>query len=333
MTSALDPLQSSIVGFERYILVLGNSVTQISLKESIRRWVLQNLPYDKSNAALSAELQPKDARDLLMIYHNWMNRHIQPLPRAVRRSRALDANPLSKERASDLANILDDIEKGGDLTKHLSRRIKVVSDVSKKPLKRRRDLDLMLNEWNVHHLHLSSELEPDGFVKRDGPLLFAVFTRDTAYLIDVLEHGDWTREHVLKVLAEEWPDAGVIHELKGNDRYKVVGLAVKYTDAQRRKLREAGINSLVEIDGRVYMPGGGMVASGNTFRSSRAADQLMAAAEKFEKFVLENPGRMKQAFSSRGAVYPEEPQFEFYFLEPQGFGVLEMKTRTLMQLG
>ena len=53
------------------------------------------------------------------------------------------------------------------------------------------------------------------FVKRDGPLLFLSFTSRAAYVIDIMMHGDWTRDHVLEVLASEWPHEGVIHEIKG----------------------------------------------------------------------------------------------------------------------
>ena len=35
--------------------------------------------------------------------------------------------------------------------------------------------DLLLNSWNIHHLHLSEEPFKNGFFKRTGPVLFCMF--------------------------------------------------------------------------------------------------------------------------------------------------------------
>src|SRR5208283_2811230 len=131
-----------------------------------------------------------------------MNRLVKPQPRTVLKSTAFQQNLVTAQRASDLAQIIDDIEQGRDLTKYLSRGVaRAVAQVpGQSP---RRDLDLMLNDWGVYHLHISSIVEADGFVKRDGPLLFASFKPHGAYLIDIMAHDDWTRRHILEVLACE----------------------------------------------------------------------------------------------------------------------------------
>jgi hypothetical protein len=71
----------------------------------------------------------------------------------------------------------------------------------------------MLNDWGVHHLHISTQVGVDGYVRRGGPLLFPVFRPQVAYLIDIMGHRDWTRHHVLEMLATEWPNEGAIHDL------------------------------------------------------------------------------------------------------------------------
>ena len=88
--------------------------TEVDLKESARRWVLQNLPYDHGDAALVAYLAGLNAHRLLVVYHNWMNRQVKPQPRTVHKSNAFQQNPLTTHRASDLAQIIDDIEQGRD---------------------------------------------------------------------------------------------------------------------------------------------------------------------------------------------------------------------------
>jgi hypothetical protein len=97
----------------------------------------------------------------------------------------------------------------------------------------------MLNDWGVHHLHISTQSEPNGFVKRDGPLLFAVCKPQVAYLIDLMKHGDWTRVHVLEMLATEWSDEGVIYEVNG-----ILDGPKSYTDEERAKLRAAGLSAI-----------------------------------------------------------------------------------------
>jgi hypothetical protein len=248
----------------------------VNLKESVRQWVLRELPYDRADADLVAHLNSLDAHGLLVVYHNWMSRLIKPQPRQVRKSNAFRQNPLTAARANELAQIIDDIESGRDLRKYLSRGVKVAASIPGKPFGKRRDLDLMLNAQGTHHLHISTQVEADGYVSRPKqgtapePLLFAVFQQQTAYLIDIMKHGDWTRDHVLKVLATEWPDEGLIHEVKGGKGFKVIGPRHNYTEDERGLLQMNGINTPVQIGHNVFMPAGGMTsAAGTTMAAGR----------------------------------------------------------------
>src|SRR5947209_4216265 len=79
-------------------------------------------------------------------------------------------------------------------------------------------------------------------------------------LIDIMKHGDWTRDRVLEVLATEWPDEGVIYEEKG-----ILDGPKSYTDEERAKLRAAGLSApFVEINGRFFAPAGGISAAGTS---------------------------------------------------------------------
>lgn len=149
----------------------------IALSDTIKKWAIDFLPYDKNDPALFAELASKDARELLIIYHNWMTRHVYPTPRQILTSKAYNANPIVMQRKDDLDALIAKIEAGIDLRPHLSTRVETVIEPANKKLSRRRDLDLMLIEWDVHHLHISQELQQNGFVKRDDPLLFVVFQK------------------------------------------------------------------------------------------------------------------------------------------------------------
>ncbi|MGE0716709.1 MAG: hypothetical protein AB7P02_14815, partial [Alphaproteobacteria bacterium] len=184
----------------------------IDLKAAISKWAIDTLPYDQNDADVVAEINRKDARELLITYHNWMSRHVFATPRKVHPSAAYKGNPVTTQRKADLDALIAKIEKGEELKPHLSKRVETVLESSSKKLTRRRDLDLMLIEWDVHHLHISQQLQADGFVERDDPLLFAVFHKGEAYLLDVMTHKDFNRDHILAIMAREFPGAGLIHE-------------------------------------------------------------------------------------------------------------------------
>ena len=74
-------------------------------------------------------------------------------------------------------------------------------------LKTRRDLDLLIADWGIHHLHLSPER--DG--RRTGDLLFAVFRPDDAYLLQILPHGNWAELSLLETIVRNWPDGALIN--------------------------------------------------------------------------------------------------------------------------
>lgn len=204
-------------------------------------------------------------------------------------------DPFTINRKTDLDALVRKIEKGEELKPHLSTRVETVLKASGKKLARRHDLDLLLIEWAVHHLHISQDVQPNGFVKRDDPLLFAVFHPSDAYLIDVMTHTDFNRDHVLDVMAREWPDEGLIHELKAPPGQKIIGLAKNCTEDDRQKLRKAGVNTSVEIDGKVFKPAGGITTAGTSIRASLAADEVLRSTEKLEAALRNDPGPVPAA--------------------------------------
>jgi hypothetical protein len=296
----------------------------VSLAESTRQWVLTNLPYDRGDAALVAHLAGLDAHGLLVVYHNWISRLVKPQRRAVHKSKAFQRNPMATQRANDLAQIIADIEHGRDLKKYLSR------DIDRAPAKapgarHRPDLDLLLNNWAVHHLHISSIVEPDGFVKRDRPLLFVSFASHAAYVIDIMMHGDWTRDHVLEVLASEWPHEGVVHEIKGAPS------ANQITEGQRATLRKKGGNAEFAFGGKRFVPANFLMSNRTTMMAGEWARHVLGKMAALEQALGKNPRGLASVFARHGLKFPEEPEFEFAVREGEA-GVLETKSGTWMNL-
>ena len=191
----------------------------MGLIESVAEWVLRVLPYDHSDPAVIAALKAKHPAELLVLYYNWRARLIPAHPRHVTRSDALEQNPIVARRSDVVAAIVRDIEQGNDLTKYLSRRVQIGFEFAKNPAKKKLNklphLDPLLNDWRIHHLHLTTTVEPDGFVERDDPLLFAMFTPSKAYLLDIGTHDSFADDQLVKIAVKNWPSDQLFFELKG----------------------------------------------------------------------------------------------------------------------
>jgi len=178
----------------------------------------------------------------------------------------------------------------------------------------------LLNDWGIHHLHLSTEIDTDGFfVKRDGPLLLVRFRPNDAYLIDIGDHGSWAREGLLRVIVEEWPNAGLVH--------KIGGLAApSISEAGRRDLRGAGVGgTIVEIDGTSYSPAALMSAAGTTFDAVRSADKLLDDLARLRDQIANGVDFVSRSLVAAGIAPPQIPDLHFEFLE-KGYGVIERNT-------
>jgi hypothetical protein len=142
-----------------------------SFGADIRVHVLSVLPYNQCDRA---DQEAMSTGDLLIIFLNWQNRLIPARARRVYRSRALANDPEFAKHRIDAERLISKIEKGDNLKPHLSKDVGIGYQApTPRTSARRRDLDLMLNDWQVHHLHISSNVKADGFVAHAGPLLFA----------------------------------------------------------------------------------------------------------------------------------------------------------------
>jgi hypothetical protein len=169
--------------------------------------------------------------------------------------------------------LLEKIMKGSDLSPHLSTK-----------LKRADYNDMLLNDWDIHHLHLGEIIESDGFVNRTGLVLFIRLTATCAYLIVIARHGTWSNRDMIKILHDNWPDSLEDHTIKG-----VVGIEKNPTSEEIDALRKANINSVIEIDGKFYFSiGGGYLASGVSMVVMHQVDRIMIRIHDFEKHVSHN---------------------------------------------
>jgi hypothetical protein len=144
-----------------------------------------------------------------------------------------------------------------------------------------------------------------------------------AYVIDI--HGDWTRDHLLEVLAGEWPRKGVIHEIKGAPS------ASQITESQRANLRKNGYNAAFTFGGKVFMPASIMMSGGTTRMAWAWARHLLGKIAALEQALATNPRCLAPDFQRYGLAFPDTPEFEFAIRE-DGAGVMEKKAGAWMKL-
>jgi hypothetical protein len=251
------------------------------LESAIRREVLGHIPPNNVSPQERRELENMNLRELLSTFFNWRNRFVSARPRTVHFSAELR----TKNRP-EVNGLVERIKSGDDLSPHLSTRVAKVFTAatgSGRPgLGSRRDLDLLLNEWGIYHLHISTVDRGDGYVERGNDLLFSCFRRDEAYLLDLLDHQAWTKESLVKIAVENWPNDGLFSVLPNMTlKFPVITLEFPISD-HRKELRAAAVNTPVQLPtGLVFGPG--MSSAGTSSMIERQINQLWNSIALSEK--------------------------------------------------
>ncbi len=307
----------------------------MDFETDIREEVLKWLPFDRMNSKLVTELTDMRVSDLLIWFFNWLNRMPHPHPRSTHLSKECVFRKLPAREQVFLEVLRERIETGDYLASSLSRAIGVGYDGRagvgpKKNLARHRSLDLLLNDWGIHHLHLSNVVEPDGFVQRGGLLLFAIFRDRAAFLLDVLPHGVWTEDRLVEIAVRNWPNERLFAQLN------VLGLSERYGADDKKKLRAVGINSPIVVDNKVYVPVlGGMSTAGTTSTAAIKAASLCRELSQLEENLQKNSAYLRPQIESLGHVYPHRPEFKVTFVRTDHswmFGVREMVTGSILRV-
>jgi hypothetical protein len=193
--------------------------------------------------------------------------------------------------SAEIAELVRKMEAGEDLKPHLSRAVDTaflsVQERAAFPQhQREKDLDRMLADWGIHHLHLSNVVEADGFVTRGNNLLFALFSRNDAYLVGIYTHRDWLHEELVAIIVRNWPGVGPFHKLN-----YALGPTHTPTEEERRQHRKLGVSGgFVEVDGDWYGTLG-QTAAGMPFLHTRSP---MALGEQIRLLRDDPEGRLAE---------------------------------------
>ena len=132
-------------------------------------------------------------------------------------------------------NIEKVIESGASLKPYMS---KTINDFSY--------IDPMFNDWNICHFHLGDSLNENGFIKRTGKLLYAIFDKKNAYFINVFSHADWSNINIIQAIYDNWPLIIEPHIVKN---MKITHPITKSEDI--KAFRDMNISYVVELNNGV----------------------------------------------------------------------------------
>ena len=221
----------------------------------------------------SVDRVAKDPHRLISYYFGVIRRTISSHPRKIHKSNKFVC-PMRHLGA--LAKIENTIAAGDDLTAYLSKDIMELKNV-----------DVMLNLWGVHHLHLGDKVEPKGknsrSIRRTQSLLFCYLTETDAYFIGVMDHDSFGSQIVIDIVHENWP------VLIDGFRIPDVELYPPLSAEQIFDLTRAGYSTLTTTrDRTVYMPpGGGVMWSGDNALDIRKTNRLLSRLHDMQTSIIQ----------------------------------------------
>ena len=159
-------------------------------------------------------------------------------------------------------------------------------DDVKNLFKRNSEKDCLLNDWDIHHLHLGNIQERAKFCSKTKELLFCQITDTDVYFLQILPHKQgFCDRNLLRILRDNWPEAFNFIELTD-----ICSIGTqKLTDIDYRQLRESGIISPLELDGKYYFsPNLGVASSRDSSKDVKLAMDKLNILNRLQLLILEH---------------------------------------------
>jgi len=209
--------------------------------------------------------------------------------------------------------LIQKFEKGEDVTKHLS----IMAYNPSIP-------DLLLYDWGIYHFHLGKDIDPrTGYIIRTGPLLFAKVDEENVYLINIYEHRNWSKQEMVKILFNNWPDS--IEPYRFSEAWSIG----EFTDEEYATIRKAHKSTLVEAEkNAVYgFLGGGYSSSGHSLQVISFCDNIYNWFKELETGIKrELPSIIKYIEKCTGKA----PSHNLHFMlwsEQDGIHIVELTAK------
>ncbi|MBE9061625.1 hypothetical protein [cf. Phormidesmis sp. LEGE 11477] len=252
----------------------------------------------------------EDLDKLCLKYFNLLKRSIVSKPRVLVTSKEFRFS----KHSSGTKNIFKKAKSGGDLNPYLSKQIKNL-DYN----------DSLLNDWGIHHFHLGKLKRGFGFADRTGSLLFARVTQDYFYVLNVFDHGSWTKIKLIEIIHKNWPES--------IDDFKLQGLRatqLSSSEEQISSFRKNGIGYFTQLsDGTIYAPiGGGYSLPPATISSDVrvTCNVYEQSVRDLERYVQDNIKIFKDYTLQRKVEFPPQPHFQLKLMEGKAYA-FEVNTK------
>ena len=208
----------------------------------------------------------------LVDYLNWQARLLPARPRDVVFSKEFQyPSKLKLKRGLDY--LLRCVREGKNLSPFMSRGINL-----KKGIK----YDEMLNQWCIYHFHMSETLLPNGFVKGNDEILFAMVDDDNFYCIKIGKHDSFSDKKLLDIVYYNWSFLLEPYMLPERTR-----LATNITNDEFKTLHKKHINAFTPLpNGRfVFLPSFGSTACGSQIACQLQANYIKRLLIMLEKYL------------------------------------------------
>lgn len=210
--------------------------------------IIRNEVEHKGFICPTFDIDPRKNRHaLITAYCSMLGRRVAPAKRRVHLNPSLS---VPDEVAGGFELLVRKFENGEDVNPHLN---KFSAKLDKN--------DQLLYDWGINHFHLGTALDPSGFIKRTGPIAYAIVKENDVYIITVTEHGHWSDKDLLEIVDTNWPELIAGWKIDGE-------WEADLSSEEIRNLRKAGISCGIKLaNGNSYFsPGGGInCAGGSTF--------------------------------------------------------------------
>lgn len=233
---------------------------------------------DNEKYSYLKNLEPQD----LYIRYLSNSKRIPPAkPRNVHLSKELINSDLYNTYKDKVDNITELLKSGQSIKPYLNRDVKHI-------FKKNCPKDFLLNDWDLYHLHLGELIPNANFCNRTKYVLFCRITENDVYLIQILDHTEdssFACRQLLTIIRDNWIEQYNVHKLNG---ISTIG-GKEVNDFEYRQLREAGICTILNIDGECFIsPNMGVSGSGDSSKDVRVAIKQFNLLEILKEHILKS---------------------------------------------
>lgn len=276
------------------------------------------LSYDKTGH--------NNLHDPLLRWSDFILRYIPPAKRIILKSDRFPVK-ISNDAKVGLRRIEKLLTSGGNVNAYQSKTLTLLNDTSGK--KDRKRTDGLWADWDFHHIHLPLHAADPAkkYSDRSDWILFLKVYANAVLFIDIKHHDRnvepdlFSQQDLVKTFVRNWPEEADRSQLRG-----VLGTIREepLTDADIGRLRNSGINTPFEMNGKVYMSFGmGMTTAVTAARVSFYRDKIYHFAREIEDKLVDEKGQFMLDLK-RLSVSVQE--YQIMMFEDGGLGIHEKST-------